>query len=78
MKIYEVTLTETFENLLPGDDEKKSHYAEEIFAMLNRAYASMGGIMGSGFNDPQDMINIPMWKIFRRGNDIKAVAAVSV
>ena len=74
MLINEVILTETFENLLPGDEKKKAHYAEEIYAMLNRAYASMGGIMGSGFNDPQDMLNIPMWKIFRRGTDIKAVA----
>ena len=74
MLINEVILTETFENLLPGDEKKKRHYAEEIFAMLQRAYADMGGIMGGGFNDPMDMLNIPMWKIFRRGNHIKAVA----
>jgi len=74
MKIYEITLTETYTNLLPGDDEKKLHYAEEVYAMLQRAYADIGGIMSKGFRNPEDMLNIPMWKIFRRGNDIKTVA----
>ena len=74
MLINEVTLTETFENLFPGDDEKKSHYADTIFAMLTAAYAGQGGIMGTGFKSPEDMLNIPMWKIFRRGQDVKAVA----
>jgi len=74
MLINEVTLTETFENLLPGDDEKKKHYAEEIFAMLTAAYKNKGGLIGGGFESPEDMVNkIPFWKIFRRGSHILTV-----
>jgi len=74
MKIHEVTLYETYENLLPGDDKRKLLHAEVVYRMLQAAYADIGGIMSKGFMNPKDMLNIPMWKIFRRGNDIKTVA----
>jgi len=74
MLINEVTIHETFENLLPGDEEKKAHYAEKIHAMLVASYAGSGGLKGGGTQTPEQLIHeIPMWKIFRRGTDIKAV-----
>jgi hypothetical protein len=43
--------------------------------MLQTSYAPIGGLKGTGFNSPQDMIdNIPFWKLVRK--DEKIVAAV--
>ena len=51
MKIHEFILTETFVNLLPGQEDQKAKYAEQIFAMLQTAYAPIGGIKGDSFID---------------------------
>lgn len=67
-------LLETFDNLFNNDGEKRQALAPKVFTMLQNAYASIGGLKGAGFTSPEDMIaNIPMWKVFRRGQDIKAV-----
>lgn len=76
MKILDILpeslLTETFVNLV-GDDPNKEKYAEEVFQMLQAAYAGIGGIKGRGFSSAEDMIqNIPMWKLVRRNGKIVA------
>jgi len=74
MRITEIALSETIDNYLPGDEEAKSQIAQSVYDLLQSAYVKIGGIKGSGFNSPEDMVqNIPMWKVFRRGDDIKAV-----
>jgi hypothetical protein len=71
MKISDI-LTETFVNLL-GDDPAKEKYADQVFDMIQAAYAGVGGQKGRGFASPQDMIdNIPMWKLVRRNGEIVA------
>ena len=66
-------LFETFDNFFPTDVEQREKYGDRLYDMLQKAYEPIGGLKGAGFNSPQDMIdNIPMWKVFRRGNDIKA------
>lgn len=56
-------LQERFVNLI-GDDPRKQDYAEDLFRMLQTSYASIGGIHGSGFASPEDMVRkIPFWKI---------------
>jgi hypothetical protein len=67
-------LEEHFINLLPGDEAEKAKHAPEVHAMLQKAYAPIGGIHGSGFNSPEDMVkNIPMWKAYRHEGKIKAI-----
>lgn len=74
MRINEIAITETIDNLFQKDVERRTKYASQIFNMLQQAYSDQGGIHGSGFNSEEDMIkNIPMWKVFRRGDDIKVV-----
>ena len=74
MKLYEILIKETIDNFFSNDIEKKQKYASQVFAMLQDAYKKMGGIKGTGFRNEEDMVeNIPMWKVFRRGDDIKAV-----
>lgn len=66
-------LAERFVNLLtPADKEK---FKDEVFSMLQKSYASIGGLKGSGFRSPDDMVKtIPMWKLVRRNGNIVAVA----
>jgi len=58
-------LNETFVNAI-GDESKdvKSKYAKQVWDILQRSYADIGGIHGSGFKSQQDMVdNIPFWKM---------------
>lgn len=66
-------LFETFDNLFIADRQQRSRYAEQVWQLLNTAYAPIGGLRGNGFNNVDDMIdNLAMWKLYRRGNTIKA------
>lgn len=65
-------ITETIVNLFSEKDKEK--YADQVWDILQKSYASIGGIKGNGFKDKDDMIkNIHMWKLFKRGPDVKAV-----
>lgn len=67
------SLQERYLNFLPGDKAEKEKYAQEVFDLLTKAYAYIGGIHGSGFKSPEDMIaNIPMWKLARKDSRIVA------
>jgi len=67
-------LTERFINLLPRDAEKKNALKDEVYAMLQKAYADQGGLAGSGFKTPDDMVaNIPFWKVVRKDGRLVAV-----
>jgi hypothetical protein len=73
MKIQDIT--EGYVNLFNNDKEKRERYAARVFELIRSSYARIGGMKGSGFNNPQDMIDrIPFWKLFMRGDEIKAVA----
>jgi hypothetical protein len=66
-------LNESYVNLFKPDEKKV--YADEVFALLQNSYKKVGGLKGSGFNSPDDMVaRIPFWKLVRK-ND-KIVAAV--
>jgi hypothetical protein len=68
-------VSEGFHNFLPGDTDKKKKHAQEVFDMIQKSYASQGGIHGSGFKSPDDMIqNIPMWKLHKEDGKITSVA----
>lgn len=67
-------LNERISNLFKSDQIDKELYAEDVWNILQNSYRKIGGIQGNGFKSIDDMIkNIPMWKIFRRGGDIKVV-----
>lgn len=63
-------LTETIDNLFTPDEKEK--YSQQVFDLIKKSYEPVGGIHGNGFASVEDMKNkIPMWKLFRRGDDIK-------
>lgn len=57
-------LNESVQNLHSTDSIKKAKYVDQVWDILQEAYASQGGIKGSGFKSKQDMIdNIPFLKL---------------
>ena len=69
----EMKLNERYINMI-GDDENKKKYVDEVWDLLQKAYAKIGGIKGSGFRNKEDMIkNIPFWKINKKNGKIKTV-----
>jgi hypothetical protein len=74
MDTFKKFLEERFVNLLHADP-RKQQYADEVHGMVQKSYEKIGGIHGSGFRDPHDMVkNIPMWKLKKKGG--KIVSAV--
>ncbi len=67
-------LNEKFVNLFQEDSEEKRRYMNDIWEILQQSYAPIGGIKGSGFRSPEDMLNIPMWKIIK--SDGKVIGCV--
>lgn len=67
-------LDERYVNLV-GNDPRKHQYADEVHKMLQQSYASIGGIHGDGFKDPEDMkANIPFWKLHIKNGKVKAAS----
>ncbi len=72
-KKFSDIINEGFTNLF--SEQQKHPYADLVWGLLHKAYASQGGIKGSGFDSKEDMIkNIPFWKVATRGGEVKAVA----
>ena len=55
---------ESIINLFRSDLSEKKKYADEVFEILTRTYAPIGGIKGNGFSNAEEMtMRIPMWKL---------------
>ena len=68
-------LSEGFDNFLPEHKKEKTKNAENVHAMITKAYADQGGIKGNGFASPEDMVHhIPMWKLHHSNGKLNAVA----
>ncbi len=68
-------LNEHYVNILPHDEELRKKHLPELHDMLHKAYASEGGMKGSGFSSVEDMHkNIPMIKFNRQDGKINAAA----
>ena len=68
-------ISETFHNFLPQHEDKKKEHAQEVFDMIHKSYKDQGGIHGSGFKTPEDMVkNIPYWKVHKKDGKVHAVA----
>jgi len=70
-EIFEEVLNEKIINLYNKDEKEK--YADSIYDLLQKSYAKIGGIKGSGFENSQRMIDkVYLWKIYKKGNKILA------
>ena len=72
--VQDIVLKEHYVNAPPNDMQTKKKYADEVWDMLNKSYAKVGGLHGSGFSSKEDMIkNIPFWKMITRNGKLVAV-----
>lgn len=66
-------LLERVINLFGKDQATRHQLADTVYQMTIDAYAKVGGIHGSGFRSPDDMIiNLPLWKLIRRNGQVVA------
>lgn len=64
MKIIKYTkFNESVKNLFEKDLYLKNKYKKQVWDLLQNAYSEQGGIKGNGFNSPDEMLEIPFWKI---------------
>lgn len=54
-ELFEQSLTEAFVNLI-NDDPKKIEYVDDVWDIIQRSYAKIGGIHGSGFGSKDEMM----------------------
>lgn len=66
-------LNERFVNLIQ-DQESKEKYKRDVWDILQKSYAEIGGIKGSGFSSMDDMLNILFWKLVVKNSEVQAVA----
>lgn len=75
--LVEQIISERYINAV-GNDERaqniKRRYMADVWAILQQSYAPIGGIKGKGFESPEDMLNLPMWKMGIRDGEVRAVA----
>lgn len=69
-------MNENYKNLIgPNSREKREKWVDQAWDIVQKSYAPIGGIKGSGFGSKQDMIdNLPFWKIYTKGDKLVAAA----
>ena len=69
-------MNENYKNFIgPNSREKREKWADQAWDIVQKSYAPIGGIKGSGFGSKQDMIdNLPFWKIYTKGDKLVAAA----
>jgi hypothetical protein len=65
-------IRERFVNIL-DDWRLKEKYARQVWDILQQSYADIGGIKGNGFNNVDDMIKIPFWKLVMKDGIVHGV-----
>lgn len=80
MQNFKNYIKESFKNYVKGGlngELRTPELASEIKAVLDNSYKDIGGLIGSGFKGPQDMIdNLQMWKIDRHPDTGKIAAVI--
>lgn len=69
-------MNENYKNFIgPNSREKREKWVDQAWDIVQKSYAPIGGIKGSGFGSKQDMIdNLPFWKIYTKGDKLVAAA----
>ena len=74
--LVEHIINETYVNAVGNSDKAmaiKNQYKDQVWDVLQKSYASIGGIKGRGFESPEAMLDLPMWKMGVRNGVVKAV-----
>lgn len=77
MKKFKEYMQERFVNAVDTKQmmqDLKVKYADQVWNILQKSYADIGGIKGSGFSSKEDMIaNIPFWKMVINNGTVHGV-----
>ena len=74
--LVEHIITEKYVNAVGFDDQAtaiKKKYTRQVWNILQKSYAAIGGIKGAGFESPEAMLQLPMWKLGIRDGRVRAV-----
>lgn len=74
--LVEHIITESYVNAVGTDTTAlaiKTKYMDQVWEVLQSSYAAIGGIKGNGFQSPEAMLTLPMWKLGVRDGVVKAV-----
>lgn len=74
--LVEQIITERYVNAVGFDDQAmaiKRKYMDQAWDILQQSYAPIGGIKGRGFENPEAMLSLPMWKMGVKDGELKAV-----
>ena len=63
VKSFNEFMKESFVNAFVDDIETKKKYTQQVWSILQSSYKKIGGVKGNGFKNPEDMLNIPFWKM---------------
>ena len=65
-------LNENYKNFIgPKSIPQREKWIDQAWNIVQKSYAPIGGIKGSGFDSKQDMLrNIPFWKIYKKGDKL--------
>lgn len=76
MLSFKQHLNENYKNFIgPKSREDREKWVDQAWDIVQKSYAPIGGIKGSGFDSKQDMIdNLPFWKIYTKGEKLVAAA----
>ncbi len=76
MKSFKQHLNENYKNFIgPDSIPQREKWVDQAWDILQKSYAAIGGIKGSGFGSKQDMITkLPFWKIYTKGDKLVAAA----
>jgi hypothetical protein len=76
MLSFKQYISENFKNFIgPKSKSDREKWSDQVWDILQKSYAPIGGIKGSGFSSKQDMINnIPFWKIYTKNDKVVAAA----
>lgn len=74
MLTFKDYLTESYKNIFLNDTEARDQYGQEVYDLLQKSYAPIGGMKGKGFTSLEDMKqNMPFWKLAIKGGKVVAV-----
>ncbi len=74
--LVEQIITERYVNAVgfgPEAQQVKQRYLDQVWDILQKSYAPIGGIKGKGFETKESMLDLPMWKMGIRDGRVRAV-----
>jgi hypothetical protein len=76
MKTFTSFISENYKNFIgPSSISDREKWVDQVWSILQKSYAPIGGIKGSGFSSKEDMIqNIPFWKLYTKNEKVVAAA----